>query len=87
LPRFGFVRHAVDLRERLAIGVPDDMAARHLVSAPGRGETAGCHLGRDGWRSYGLHFTGVTTSGVALLELTQPAGVILLGFRSVHGSP
>jgi hypothetical protein len=31
----------------------------------------------------GFHFTGVTTSGVPLLELTQPDSVSLHGLRSL----
>jgi hypothetical protein len=35
----------------------------------------------------GLHFKGVTTSAVPLLELTQPDAVRLQGFGSRYGSP
>jgi hypothetical protein len=38
--RFGFVLSRADVRERLPVGVPDDMAAGHLVSTPWCGEAA-----------------------------------------------
>jgi hypothetical protein len=77
----------VDVRERLAIGVPLDVAARDRVSAPGREKSAGCHRGRGGWSWYGLHLTGVTSSGVPFLELIQPLAVRRHGHRSVYGPP
>jgi hypothetical protein len=40
LPCFGIVVAAVEVRERLAVGVPDDIAAGHLVSALGGWEAA-----------------------------------------------
>jgi hypothetical protein len=45
LPRFGFVFAGVEVRQRLPIGVPDDVSAGHPVGAPGRREAAGwfCH--------------------------------------------
>jgi hypothetical protein len=33
--------------------------------------------------SYGFHLTGVTASGVPLLELTQPDAVLLHGLGSL----
>jgi hypothetical protein len=41
VPRFGFVVAGVDVGERLAVGVADDIAAGHFVSVPRRGEAAG----------------------------------------------
>jgi hypothetical protein len=47
-PRFA----GVEVRERLPVGVPDDVAARHGVSAPGCGEAAWwfCHGGTNSRR-------------------------------------
>jgi hypothetical protein len=59
LQRFGYVISRVDVRERLPVGVPDDVAAGHLDSAPGCGEAAGSLRGRDGDVGYGRHRTGV----------------------------
>jgi hypothetical protein len=45
LPRLVLAVAGVEVRERLAVGVPDDVPARNLVDAPGRREAAGwfCH--------------------------------------------
>jgi hypothetical protein len=40
LQRLGFVRPAVDVGERLAVGIVHDASAGHLFGAPGRWETA-----------------------------------------------
>jgi hypothetical protein len=40
LPGFGFVVAGVEVRQRLAVGVPDDIAAGHLVGAPWRREAS-----------------------------------------------
>jgi hypothetical protein len=40
LPRLVFVVAGLEVGERLPIGVPDDVAAGHLVGAPGRREAA-----------------------------------------------
>ena len=72
-------REGVDVRERLTVGVADDVAAG---GAPGRGEAASGHgFRRSG--TYRLHFTGVTASGVPLLELIQPVAVSLHGLGSL----
>jgi hypothetical protein len=53
--------------------------------APG---AAGCHRGRrPRGGKYRLHATGVTASGVPLLELTQPAAVSLHAFTRTYGLP
>src|SRR5260370_2008470 len=39
---FGFVRSAVDVDERLVIGIAHDVAAGHLLGAPRCREAAGC---------------------------------------------
>jgi hypothetical protein len=57
------------------MGVTDDIA-------PGRGEGAGRH-GFHPPARYGFHLTGVTASGVPLLELTQPDAVRLHGLGSL----
>jgi hypothetical protein len=43
--RFSFVVAGVEVRQRLPVGVPDDVAARHGLGVPGRREAAGrfCH--------------------------------------------
>jgi hypothetical protein len=45
LPGFGIVLSRIEVRERLPVGRPDDVAAGHLVSAPGRRKAARrfCH--------------------------------------------
>jgi hypothetical protein len=43
LQSFGFVRPAVDVGERLPVGIASDVAAGHLFGVPGRGEAAICH--------------------------------------------
>jgi hypothetical protein len=43
LDRFGFIRPAVDVSERLAVGIAHDVATGHLFDAPRRGETARRH--------------------------------------------
>jgi hypothetical protein len=51
-------------------------------SGIGKGPTAGFGLQTRYFRfkaRHGLHFTGVTTNKVPLLELTQPAAVSLQG--------
>jgi hypothetical protein len=48
----------------------------------GRGKAAGCH-GFHPPARYGFHFTGVTASGVPLLELIQPDAVSLHGLGSL----
>jgi hypothetical protein len=81
LQRFGLVVPG-DIGERLSIGVSDDVAAGDLVGAPGRGEAAVRHgFRRSG--TYRFHFTGVTASGVPLLELIQPVAVSLHGLGSL----
>jgi hypothetical protein len=60
--------------------------AGDLVGAPDRGETAGCH-GFHGAAGSGFHFTGVTASGVPLLELIQPDAVSLHGYGSLYREP
>jgi hypothetical protein len=42
LPRFGFVVAAVEIGERLPVGVSDDITARHWVGVLGRRKAAGC---------------------------------------------
>jgi hypothetical protein len=60
--------------------------AGHLIGALW-GKAAGCHRGRDGGMGYGLHLTGVTSSGVPFLELIQPVAVRRHGHWSVYGAP
>jgi hypothetical protein len=52
------------------------------VGAPGRWEAAGGH-GFHEPAGNGFHLTGVTASGVPLLELTQPDAVRLHGLGSL----
>jgi hypothetical protein len=37
----GLVIAAAEVGERLSVGVPDDIAARHGIGVPGRGKAAG----------------------------------------------
>jgi cold shock protein len=46
----------------------------------------GCHRGRNGGIGYGLHLTGVTSSGFPFLELIQPAAVRRQGHCRVYGA-
>jgi hypothetical protein len=54
----------------------------YLVGAPGHREAAGWH-GFYRPAPYGFHLTGVTASGVPLLELTQRDAVRLQGLGSL----
>jgi hypothetical protein len=45
LPRLVLVVAGVELRDRLPVGIPDDVTAENLVGAPARGKSAGCHRG------------------------------------------
>jgi hypothetical protein len=49
LPSLGIVVSAVEVRQRLPVGVADDVAAGHRGGVPGRGKSAGRfgHLGRQ----------------------------------------
>jgi hypothetical protein len=47
----------------------------------------GYHRGQYGGMGYGLHLTGVTSSGVPFLELIQPFAVRRHGHCSVYGPP
>jgi hypothetical protein len=47
----------------------------------------GRYRGRDGAMEYGLHLTGVTSSGVPFLALIQPLAVRRHGYCSVYGPP
>jgi hypothetical protein len=49
LHRLGFGLPGINVRERLPVGIADDVAAGHPVSAPGRRKSAG-HRGLRSWR-------------------------------------
>jgi len=74
----GFALSGVDVGERLPVGVT---AAGDLVGAPGHWEAAGHGFHEPA--GSGFHLTGVTASGVPLLELTQPDAVRLHGLGSL----
>jgi hypothetical protein len=82
LQRFGFAFSGVDVGDRLTVGVTDDIAAGDLFGAPGRREAARRH-GFHPPARYGFHLTGMTASGVPLLELTQPDAVSLQWYGSL----
>jgi hypothetical protein len=48
LSRLVLVLPRVNVRERLPVGVPDDIAAGHLVGAPGCGKRRGVIGGEEG---------------------------------------
>jgi hypothetical protein len=48
LPGFVLVFAGVDLRQRLPVGVPDDIAARHRIGAPRAGKRRDVIRGEEG---------------------------------------
>jgi Family of unknown function (DUF6481) len=62
-------------------------AARTVAPAVRRAERPGCLRHRRGTKEYGLHLSGVTSSGFPFLELIQPAPVRLHGHLIVYGLP
>jgi hypothetical protein len=54
---------------------------------PNRSRHSQSHGVRGGWSWYGLHLTGVTSSGVPFLELIQPVAVRRHGHWIIYGLP
>jgi hypothetical protein len=68
---------------RAAKSLPfDGSSGRVIVAAPGCGEAAGRH-GFHPAAGSGFHLTGVTASGVPLLEPIQPDAMGLRGLGSL----